>query len=149
MFVGILLSLNFVLFWAVPIAGMGSLWKYALKKYLLPIYNLIDQHKNLRAFAVRNIYTKAQHADFFAISVLIVLNSVLSVGVLFYWQLSTGALPMWLVFIYYCAWVGVGGRIMGAAYALAHKEVNSLQTFYFSFSLNNSYPFNYRTDNRF
>ena len=123
MFVGILLSLNFVLFWAIPIAGMGLMWKHALKKYLLPIYDYIDQHKGLRAFATRNIYSKPQHADFFAITLLIVFNSIFSIGVLFYWQLSTGTLPLWLVGIYFCAWVGVGGRIMGAAYALAHKEV--------------------------
>jgi len=30
---------------------------------------------------------------------------------------------MWLIYAYYFSWVGIGGRIMGAAYALAHKEV--------------------------
>jgi hypothetical protein len=39
------------------------------------------------------------------------------------WQLRYGHLPIGLVLIYYMLWVGVGGRMMGAGYALAHKEV--------------------------
>lgn len=120
---GIFMTINFTMFWAVPIMGMGLVWKHALKKYLQPVYDYIDQHPKLRSFAVKNIYSKPQHADYFAISLLIILNTILSVGTLFYWQLSTGSLPFWLIALYYCSWVGVGGRMMGAAYTLAHREV--------------------------
>lgn len=117
------MTVNFILFWAVPIAGMGLLWKHALKFFLQPVYDAMDNHKGLRSFATKYIYAKPEYADFFAISILLVVNSALTVGLLFYWQLSTGHLPWWLVAFYYCSWVGVGGRMMGAAYALAHKEV--------------------------
>lgn len=41
---------------------------------------------------------------------------------MFYWQLTYGVLPWWLIAGYYCSWVGVGGTSMGSAYSLAHKE---------------------------
>jgi hypothetical protein len=31
-------------------------------------------------------------------------------------------LPWWLVYAYYFTWVGMGGRGMGGAYTLSHKE---------------------------
>lgn len=37
-------------------------------------------------------------------------------------QLTTGSLPWWAIALYYFAWVGLGGRMMGAAYTFAHKE---------------------------
>jgi hypothetical protein len=117
------MSINFVLFWAIPIMGMGMLWKYALKGFLLPIYKVIDESSAMRSFAIEYIYTKAEHADFFATVVLLLINSAISLGTIFYWQLTTGSLPAWLIFAYYCSWVGIGGRIMGGAYTMAHKEV--------------------------
>jgi hypothetical protein len=103
--------------------GMGLVWKHALKRFLLPLYIFLEQNKSIRAFATKYIYQKPEHADFFVMSCLTCLNTLISVGVMFYWQLRYGHLPLWLVYLYYCSWVGVGGRIMGAAYALAHKEV--------------------------
>ena len=38
------------------------------------------------------------------------------------WQIWFGSLPWWLVAAYYFAWVGFGGRAMGAAYTFAHRE---------------------------
>jgi hypothetical protein len=102
---------------------MGQLWKWGLKYILLPIYDAIDQNTAVRAFAKEYIYTKPEHSDFFAISVLLILNAIVSLGAVFYYQLKYSYLPAWLIAAYYCSWVGVGGRIMGAAYALAHKEV--------------------------
>jgi len=122
---GTALTLNFLLFWSLPIAGMGSAWKSFFKQYLLPIYDWLDTNPRFRSFAENYIYTKKEHADFFAISLLVIVNSGISLGAVFYWQLTTSTLPYWLIACYYMSWVGVGGRIMGAAYALAHKEGHS------------------------
>ena len=121
-FVGSLMIFNFILVWAVPIAGMGGLWKLGLKVLLLPIYEVLDKSSLLRGFASAHIYTRSQHSDFAATSVLLLLNAGVGIGAVFYWQIGKGTLPAWVVALYYCSWVGVGGRMMGAAYALAHKE---------------------------
>lgn len=122
---GILMSLNFVLIWAVPIMGMGQFYKSFLKSTLQPVYFMIEQNSLLRNFAANYIYTKPEHADFFAMSLLTTLNCAITIPTMFYWQLKYGSLPYWLIFAYYCSWVGLGGSIMGSAYALAHKEVFS------------------------
>lgn len=121
---GILMTINFIIFWAIPIMGMGSFYKACLKWFLQPIYLAVEQSKLVRWFAAEFVYTKPEHADFFAMSLLLVINCVLTIGFVFYWQLMTGSLPAWLIAAYYCSWVGIGGNIMGAAYGLAHKEVN-------------------------
>lgn len=119
---GSLMSLNFILFWAIPIAGMGSLYKKLLKPYLQPLFYAIDGNKLLRSFATNYIYTKPEHSDYFTSSLLIILNCSVSISTVFLWQMRTGHLPLWLVFAYYCSWVGLGGTIMGSAYSLAHRE---------------------------
>lgn len=116
------MSLNFVLFWSMPIAIQGILYKHCLVHVLKPLYDIMDQNKLLRGFAENYIYTNPKHADFFAISMLLVVNYSIAIGFVFYWQLSRGELPYWLIAAYYFAWVGVGGRMMGGAYAMAHKE---------------------------
>jgi hypothetical protein len=118
-----MMTLNWLLFWFVPIMGMGSIWKYFLKFGLLPIYHMIDQNKYFRSFASNYIYTRPEHADFFLMSLLTILSSSIFIPLLFYWQLTYGDLPKWLIFTYYCSWVGLGGSVMGTAYSLAHKEV--------------------------
>lgn len=123
---GLAMSVNFMLIWALPIMGMGGLWKSFIKQFLLPVITGLDQSPLLRNFARTYIYTKPEHADFFLTSLLVILNSAVALSTAFYWQLSTGTLPWWLIFAYYCSWVGIGGRTMGGAYALAHKEVSSL-----------------------
>lgn len=131
---GVAMTLNFALFWAVPIAGAGLLWKNVFRAILMPMYQSIDQSTVVRSFASSYIYSKPEHADFFVISVLLLANTAISLGVVFYWQLTTGSLPPWLIFAYLCSWVGIGGRVMGGAYALAHKEVmNPSFLRYFSF----------------
>jgi hypothetical protein len=121
---GVLMSLNFIIFWAVPVLGMGNLYKFLLKPYLQPIYLAIEGNTVLRSFAARFIYIKPEHADFFALSLLVLINCSISIPTIFYWQLTYGYLPSWLIFAYYCSWVGIGGSMMGAAYGLAHKEVS-------------------------
>jgi len=64
----------------------------------------------------------ARHADYFVTAVLLIISSSIALGTVFYYQLTLGYLPYWLIIAYYFSWVGLGGRIMGAAYALAHKE---------------------------
>jgi hypothetical protein len=123
---GVALSINFVIFWSIPVVGMGQLYRNLLKKYLQPIYFSMEQNSHLRSFAANYIYNRPEHADFFPLSLLLTLNSSLTIPFVFYWQMKYGSLPWWLIFGYYCSWVGVGGSIMGAAYALAHKEVNEI-----------------------
>ncbi len=118
------MTLNFIAFWAVPVMGMGNLYKFLLKPYLQPIYLAMEGNKTLRSFAANYIYQRPEHADFFALSLLLVINCSITIPTVFYWQLKNGALPSWLIFGYYCSWAGIGGSIMGAAYALAHKEVS-------------------------
>ena len=117
------MSLNFVVFWAVPIMGMGQLYKSVLKKFLQPAYLFLEGNEFLRKFAQNYVYRDPRHADFFTLSSLLVINCSITIPFLFYWQLTYGHLPAWLIFAYYCSWVGAGGSMMGAAYGLAHKEV--------------------------
>lgn len=77
----------------------------------------------MRGFAGKYIYSNPKHADFFPLSLLVVLNCSVTIPFMFYWQLKNGNLPGWLIASYYCSWVGIGGSMMGAAYGLAHKEV--------------------------
>ena len=123
---GLAMSINFAICWAIPIMGMGGLWNSFIKQYLLPIITFLDSSTTLRSFAKEYVYTKPEHSDFFLTSALIIINCIISLGTVFYWQLSTGSLPYWLIFAYYCSWVGIGGRTMGGAYALAHKEVSAI-----------------------
>lgn len=117
------MSVNFVVLWALPILGMGAGYKHALKIVVKPLYDWLDNSVVLRYLAENYIYTNTQHSDFFAMSVLLLLNWSVSIGIVFYWQLNYGSLPWWLIALYYCSWVGTGGTMMGAAYGLAHKEV--------------------------
>ena len=119
---GLLMSINFIIFWAIPIGGMGATWKYLFKGALLPIYDAIDRNIFLRKIAANYIYSNPIHADYFATSLLLLTSSFISLSIIFYWQFTAGYLPWWLIAAYYCSWVGIGGRMMGAAYALAHKE---------------------------
>mmetsp|Transcript_28872 Transcript_28872/g.21496 ORF Transcript_28872/g.21496 Transcript_28872/m.21496 type:complete len:438 (-) Transcript_28872:56-1369(-) len=119
---GVLMTANFVIFWAVPVVGMGQLYRNLFAPVLKPLYDSIESNKTLRNFAASYVYNNPQHADFFALSLILVLNCSITIPFMFYWQLSHGSLPIWLVYAYYCSWVGLGGSIMGGAYALAHKE---------------------------
>lgn len=118
------MSLNFAAFWAVPIMGMGQLHKAVLKPLLQPAYLFLEGNTYLRKFAETYVYRDPRHADFFALSLLLVINCSITIPFVFYWQLTRGTLPAWLIFAYYCSWVGIGGSMMGAAYGLAHKEVS-------------------------
>ena len=86
------------------------------------VFDAVDQSPLLRNFAANYIYTNPRHADFFPSSLLVVINTLLMVTFMFSCQLYYGQLSWWMVFLYYFAWVGIGGRTMGGAYALAHKE---------------------------
>jgi len=123
--IGTILSLNFVCFWAFPIAFMGMTYKYILSPVILPVYKMIDSNSTLRWLAEEFVYSSKDSVDYFLISILVLLNSFISLSAVFYYQFSLGYLPAWLVALYYCSWVGTGGRMMGAAYALAHKEGHS------------------------
>lgn len=119
---GLVLTLNFAIFWALPIALQGQAFKLALHHVLSPIYDLVDRSQPLRRFAERHVYRKAVHVDYFATAIFFLLGNLLALGTVFYWQIAHGHLPWWLIVAYLFAWVGFGGRGMGAAYTFAHRE---------------------------
>jgi len=119
---GLALTVNFVIFWSVPIALQGMLWKFALRPWLLPAYDWLDKHPALRAFAANHVFSKEKYSDYFATMLVLLTTSSVAIGTVTYTQLRYGDLPAWLIAAYYFAWVGFGGRIMGAAYVFAHKE---------------------------
>lgn len=121
---GSVMTLNFALFWAIPIIGMGQLWKLGMNKLLVPMFTLLDENKTLRSFSEEYVYTKPRHSDFFVTSLLLVANAVISFVLVLWWQITYGYLPWWIICLYYCSWVGFGGRTMGSAYTMAHKEVS-------------------------
>lgn len=120
--VGVMLTINFCVFWAVPIALQGQLWKKALQYVLGPVYRFVDTSRPVRWIGENFIYSEKRFADFFFQSILVFLSITSSLAYVTYHQLTYGYLPIWLVYLYYCAWVGFGGRVMGGAYTFAHKE---------------------------
>lgn len=125
-FSGLFLSFNFLLFWAIPVAAMGALYRHTfLKNLIQPIYLYLEGHPKIRKFASDNIYSNPDHADFFILLVLLSISTTISTSTMFYVQLTTGSLPAWLIALYYFSWVGIGGTMMGGAYGLSHKEVGS------------------------
>ena len=119
---GVLLTINFAVFWLVPIAVQGQAFKLGLDRILVPLYERIDSWQPLRRFAAKWIYQQPVHVDYFPRALLLLLSTAIALGVVFSWQIQHGSLTLWLVLLYYFAWVGFGGRIMGAAYTFAHRE---------------------------
>ena len=76
-----------------------------------------------RAAPASLVTPSPQYADFAATAILVLTSVGLSLGTMLRVQWSRGELPYWLCAAYNFAWVGFGGRVMGAAYTFAHKEV--------------------------
>ena len=76
-----------------------------------------------RAAPASPVAPSPQYADFAATAILVLTSVGLSLGTMLRVQWSRGELPYWLCAAYNFAWVGFGGRVMGAAYTFAHKEV--------------------------
>lgn len=119
---GVVLTVNFLMFWAVPIFGQGQAWKKLLRRFFRPIYQWIDSNKTVRAFASKFIYTRPIHADFFVNAVMILIAWGLPFLYVLNQQITYGTLSWKQIYFYYIAWVGFGGRVMGGAYTFAHKE---------------------------
>ncbi|EOD07719.1 hypothetical protein EMIHUDRAFT_438508 [Emiliania huxleyi CCMP1516] len=101
---------------------MGQAYHLGLKHVLRPLYDRLDRSAALRRFAAAYVYNKPAHADFAATAVLTFLSTTVAFGVALRYQLVHGHLPWALHAAYNCAWVGIGGRMMGSAYTFAHKE---------------------------
>ena len=67
----------------------GQVWKCGMNKYFRKIFALVDENKMLRKFAARYIYSKEVYTDFFAVSFLLALQAIVSISILFYWQVSS------------------------------------------------------------
>ena len=119
---GALLTLNFAVCWAAPVVIQGQLFHMGLHRIVRPVFSLLDRSAALRRFAARYVYRRAVHVDYFATAIFLTVGAAISLGTVFGWQIWFGSLPWWLVAIYYFAWVGFGGRGMGAAYTFAHRE---------------------------
>eukprot|EP00930_Biecheleria_cincta_P039117 TRINITY_DN26908_c0_g1_i1.p1 TRINITY_DN26908_c0_g1~~TRINITY_DN26908_c0_g1_i1.p1 ORF type:complete len:879 (+),score=103.06 TRINITY_DN26908_c0_g1_i1:90-2726(+) len=120
--VGFLVLVDYLMFWAIPFALMGSLHKLLLVDYLYPVWSWLDQLPILRRFAQNYIYDNPRHADYFVTQAIFVLGFALNLGLVMYWQLTRGALPWWLIALYNFSWVGFGGRMIGTLYSLSHRE---------------------------
>ncbi len=121
-FLGMLLTLNFAVLWAIPIFVQGRLFHAGLHRFLQPIHRFLDRSVRLRRIATKYVYRRSVHADYFASAIFLTVGIALSLAVVFAWQISFGELPWWLLAAYYFVWVGFGGRGMGTAYTLAHRE---------------------------
>lgn len=56
--VGIALTVNFVIFWAIPIFGQGQSFRHGLKYIFRPFYRLVDESSVMRRFAAKYIYAQ-------------------------------------------------------------------------------------------
>lgn len=119
---GVLLSANFMFFWLIPIVVQGQIFKRFLQRWIRPIHDAADRSESLRAFAFRHIYREPVRVDYFASALFLLASFVISLAMVFFWQIANGNLPWWLVACYYFLWVGFGGRAMGTAYTFAHRE---------------------------
>ena len=82
---GVLLSINFALFWALPIAIQGQSYKLGLRRVLDPIYDWLDSPP-VRRFAARWVYQRPVHADYFVRAVLLLMSTAIAVGVVTWWR---------------------------------------------------------------
>lgn len=121
-FLGTLVTLNFALFWAVPVMVQGQLFRHGLGRPLRRVYRLLDGSPAIRRFATKHVYRRPVHVDYFVSAILVTVSTAAGLGAVFGWQIATGSLPWWLVAAYYFVWVGPGGRGMAAAYTFAHRE---------------------------
>jgi len=121
--IGWVLTANFLIFWAVPIAGNGLIWKHLLRYVMRPIFHLIDhKYSPIRWLAGKYVYKNPRHADYAATAFLVSTSAIVSLSGVFWYQLRYGGLSWTAIILYYWAWVGMGGRQMGGAYTFAHKE---------------------------
>lgn len=120
--VGVLLTINFLVFWAIPIAFQGQIWKQCLRYVLGPVYRFIDTSRPMRWVGETFFYSEKRFADFFFQGLLVFFSITTALGYVLSYQIQNGYLPFSLIFAYYFAWVGFGGRVMGGAYTFAHKE---------------------------
>ena len=119
---GFVLTLNFLVLWALPIFLQGWAYNSFLHRFMRPIHDLADRSVRLRRFAFRYIYCEKYLVDYFASAVFFLIGFLASLTLVFYWQTTFGVLPWWVIAIYYFCWVGFGGRSMGIAYSFAHRE---------------------------
>lgn len=119
---GTLLALNFALVWAAPVIVQGQSFRRGPGRMLRRVYAVVDGSTALRSFAGRFVYRRAVHVDYFAAAVLLAGSTLVLLSALFATQIAFGSLPWWLVAVYYFLWVGPGGRSMGTAWTLAHRE---------------------------
>lgn len=119
---GFILTANFLVFWSVPVFLQGWAYRSFLSRFVRPVYDLVDKSPRLRKFAFRYIYSEEYLVDYFATAIFFLAGFLVSLVVVFSWQIYFGTLPWWLIAAYYFSWVGFGGRSMGAAYTFAHRE---------------------------
>uniref|UniRef100_A0A7S2KHB1 Fatty acid desaturase domain-containing protein n=2 Tax=Bigelowiella natans TaxID=227086 RepID=A0A7S2KHB1_BIGNA len=121
--IGWVLTINFLVFWAIPIAGNGLLWKHCLRHVIRPLFYVIDSRFSpVRWVASRYLYKNPRHGDYAATAFLVTLSAFASLSMVFWYQLTYGTLSWSVIAAYYWLWVGIGGRQMGGAYTFAHKE---------------------------
>ncbi len=120
---GFLLFTNWFVFWMIPIVVQGAAFKLGLQSTILkPLYDILDKSTWARTFASRYVYKKSKYTDFFATQVFFILSTCSSLALIMYYHQTQSSLPFYVIMMYNFAWIGPGGRSMGAAYSIAHKE---------------------------
>lgn len=119
---GILLGVNFLLVWLLPVVAQGQAFRLGLSRVVRPVHDALDRSPAVRRFAARYVYRRPVHTDYFATAALFLIGFGASLAFVFGWQIAHGRLHWWVVAAYYFAWVGFGGRAMAAAYTFAHRE---------------------------
>jgi len=119
---GVLLTVNFIIFWAAPVFVQGMVWRAFLCPILRPIYVWLDTHPAIRKFAETYIYTRPRHADYFAQTLLCFVGFIPPFLYMLYQQVTYGTLSWYQIYFYYFSWVGIRGGTLGGVYSLAHRE---------------------------
>ncbi len=119
---GTLITLNFILLWAVPFMVQGQLYRQGLHRVFRPVRRRLNSSDILRSVATRFVYRRAVHVDYFPATILFFVGFLLPLVGVFALQIATHSLPWYVIGAYYFVWVGPGGRTLAAAYTFAHRE---------------------------
>jgi len=131
-FARLCVAINFMMFWLVPLVVLGAVHKKLLLKYLLPLYERMDSSPWLRTYAEKHIYARPKHADYFATQLIFMANLVCVLAYMNQmanFKFTYGYMPWWMIAVYNCLWAGLGGRNLGTAYFMAHKEAHNMMLY--------------------
>ena len=81
---GLLLTLNFLLFWFVPILVQGQAFRLFLQRLLKPVHDAVDRSPAIRRFAGKYVYREPFRVDYFATALFFLLGAALALALVFW-----------------------------------------------------------------